>query len=100
MAIEMEITDQGHPAAPLLQRLSDHRHRFRSRFGIDAEAHQLGTGRGQFGHLLHTGLHVRGVRVGHGLHNDRGATADRDLAHPHPDGGVPLQHRSLKETLP
>jgi hypothetical protein len=38
---------------------------------IDGDAHQLRAGARELGDLLDRGLDVRGVRVGHGLDDDR-----------------------------
>ena len=66
--------------------VGDHRNRrffddFRQRVGIilawHGHAHDVAPGGGQFRDLTQGSRHIRGHRVGHGLHRNRRSTADR-----------------------
>ncbi len=77
VAVEMKIADQRHPAAITLQHVADFRYRRRRFCGIDRDAHEFRTGFGEFPDLACGGLHVRGIGIGHRLHDYRRTTTDR-----------------------
>src|SRR4051794_20024029 len=48
----------------------------------DRHTHDVGPGVGHLGDLRHRRLEIGGFRLGHGLHGDRSAAADRHVLHP------------------
>ena len=78
VAIEMKITDERYAATVAFEQVADFGHgrgRFRA---IDRDAHELRTGLREISHLTGGGLHVRGISIGHRLHNDRRASTHRN----------------------
>ena len=83
--------------------LLDARHCGGSLVAIDGDAHQLGAGRCKGCHLARGRLHIGCIRVGHRLHDNRGAAANNDAANINPHGSVTfrqshsrlLRHRKL-----
>jgi hypothetical protein len=80
VAIEMEVTDQGHGAALGVEQGPDGGHRPGRGLGVDGDTHQLGARVRELPDLSDRGLHVRGVGVGHGLDHHGGAAPDPDRA--------------------
>ena len=76
----MEVPDQRRGDAALAQRIADMRHGGGRFVAIDRDPHQLGAGAGKRRDLFHRARHIGGVGVGHRLHHDRGAAANRDVA--------------------
>ncbi len=72
----VEVADDGHVHAHLHKPLLDVRNRGRRLVAVDRDAHNLGAGARQRRHLPRGALDIRGVRIGHGLHNHRGAATD------------------------
>ncbi len=52
MAVVVEVADDGHADAELIQRLDDLGHRARGLFGVHGDAHQFRAGLGQRHHLV------------------------------------------------
>jgi hypothetical protein len=61
-------------------------HRGGALVAVDGDAHQLGAGAPELGHLLDGGLDVGGVGVGHRLHDNGRAAADGHAANVHTHG--------------
>ena len=70
MAVVVEIADDRHAHAELVERLGDLRNRRGGLFGVDGDADQLRAGLRQRHHLIHGGRDVGRVGVGHGLDHD------------------------------
>ena len=82
VAVVVKIADQRHVAAHVIQHLADARHLRGGLGSVHGDAHQFGTGLGQFIHLTRSALRIGGVGVGHGLHHDgRIATDDHFTNH-------------------
>ncbi len=91
MAVIVEVADDRDIEPHLQQLLLDMRD-CRGRFGaVDRDAHQFRTGAGERRGLAHRALDIGGVGIGHGLHHDRGAAADRDVADHHRHGPAPVR---------
>ena len=69
------------------------RHLARRVFGVDGHPHQFRTGLPQLVDLLRGPFRIGRVRVGHRLHDHRGATADLHMADLDPDARAPRQGR-------
>ncbi len=80
VAVEVEIADQGHVEAHAVQPFADPGHRGRRLDRVDRDAHQLRAGAMELRHLNGGGDLVGGVGVGHRLHGDGRAAADRHVA--------------------
>ena len=93
VAVEVEVTDQGHGAALVVQPGTDRRDRAGRGLGVDGDAHQFGAGPRQVRHLTCGGGHIRGVGVGHGLDHDRGLAPDGDRTDAHRNRGAPRELR-------
>ena len=85
--VEVEVADQRHVAAEFAHARGNRRHGRGGFLGVDGDPHQLRAGHGERTHLQRGAFDVRGVRVGHRLHDDRvvaaehhAADADRDAA--------------------
>jgi hypothetical protein len=71
---------------------------------IHRDAHDLGAGAIERGHLAHGAVNIGSVGVGHRLHDDRRASADLHLADVDRNGLATLErrcglgHRKLHET--
>ena len=78
--VEMEVADQRDAAADVIEPPADLGHRRGGLRRIDRHADELRPGPGERGDLGHRRLDVRCIRVGHRLHDDRGAAADYDAA--------------------
>ena len=74
----MEIADDRHGDAHLRQPLLDMRHGGGGLVAVDGDAHQLGAGAGERGHLAGGPLHIGGIGIGHRLHDDGRTAAHRD----------------------
>ena len=88
VAVIMEVADERHLHAARGEPVADMRHGGRGLLPVDGDAHELGAGTRQRGHLRHRRRHVGGVGVGHGLHHDGRIAAERDAPHPHGNGAV------------
>ena len=84
VAVVVEVADDGHAHALLVELLDNARNGGGSLFVVDGDAHQLRAGSSQGGTLLDGRRDVGGIGVGHGLHHDRCIRAD---AHATDDGG-------------
>ena len=84
----MEVADQRHAHIHLGEAVADMRHRGRGLVAIDGDAHEFGAGARQRRHLPRGAVDIGGVGIGHRLHDDRGAAADRHAADIDGDGGV------------
>jgi hypothetical protein len=82
----VEIADQRHSDAALGEPVADVGHRGGALVAVDGDAHQLGAGAPELGHLLDGGLDVGGVGVGHRLHDNGRAAADGHAANVHTHG--------------
>ena len=80
----MEVADDGHAHALLVELLDDVGHGGGRFFVVDGDAHQFRAGAGQRGALLDGRGNIGGIGIGHGLHHDRCIRAD---AHAADDGG-------------
>ena len=76
----VEVADQRHVDAHLQQPLLDVRHGGGRLVAVDRDAHDLGAGARQRRDLARGAFDVGGVGIGHRLHDDRRAAADRDAA--------------------
>ena len=74
------------PSAP--DAVADMRHGGGSFVAIDGDAHEFRAGERQRHHLARGRLDVGGVGVGHRLHDDRRACADKHVADAHADRGA------------
>jgi len=86
MSVEVEIPDERHVAScrvELLANTRDLRSRFRR---VDRDAYDLGTRAPQLFDLARGCLRVRGIRIGHRLHDDRRPAPDAHVAHRHLPG--------------
>jgi hypothetical protein len=81
VAVEVEVAHQRHRHPHADQVVAD-RGNLRGCFRrVDGDAHDLRPGAGQLGHLCSGGRGVRGVGVGHRLHDDGRAAADEDAGY-------------------
>src|SRR5208283_1530052 len=83
VTVVMKVADDGHVAPRVQQPLLDLRYRRRRFRHIHRPANEFAPRFGQLQRLLQRRLHVRRVRVGHGLHDDGRAAAHHDAAHLH-----------------
>ena len=88
MPVVVEVADKRHAAARLIEPVADHRDRLRRFRRIHRQTHQLGSRAGEFQHLGHRLLDIRGRRIRHRLNHDRVARAHSDIRVPplHMDG--------------
>src|SRR5581483_8330744 len=70
-------------ATQRVEAIADVRHGRRGSGSVDGYAHELGPGGGERAHLRHRGGDVRGVGIGHRLHNDRRIPADLHTGYVH-----------------
>ena len=80
VAVVMEVADDGHADAELVERVDDFRDGLGGGFGVDGDAHQFGAGVRQRHHLIDGGGGVGGVGIGHGLDHDGVVAAHPDIA--------------------
>ena len=66
---------------------------------VDGHPDELGAGRGERAHLRDRRGDVRGVGVGHRLHDDRRAAADRDAGDVDRPRAVPLDAGGCRSSL-
>ena len=92
MAVIMEVADQRHLVAAHAQAVADVGDRLGGVMGVDRDPDDLRAGIRQLHHLARRRVDVGGVGVGHRLHDDRSAAADRDGANLH---GVALMPADL-----
>ncbi len=78
VAVEMKIADQRHRTVVAIERFTDVGHSGSGFRVIHGNAHQFGAGTGQLQHLLGGCGYIRGIGIGHRLHNDRVAAAHGD----------------------
>ena len=83
VAVVVEIADDGHAHAELIERIDDSRHGGGGGFGIHGHADQLRTGARQRHHLIDGRGRIRRIGIGHRLHHDRMLAADLDAADIH-----------------
>ncbi len=83
MAVVMEIADDGHPDAELVDGLDDLGHGLRGIVGVDGDAHQLRACIGQRHHLIHRRHDVGRVGIGHRLNHDGVRSADLHVTDGH-----------------
>ena len=74
----MEVADDGHAQALLLESLDNVGDGLGGIVIVDGDADDFAAGSGQGGDLLYGAGDVGGVGVGHGLHHDWGIAADAD----------------------
>ena len=79
----VEVADQRHVDAALVEAFADVRHGRRGFVAVDRDAHELGAGAGKRCHLRDRALHVGGIGIGHRLHDDRRTAADLHAADDH-----------------
>ncbi|MOA30946.1 hypothetical protein D3C78_1520720 [compost metagenome] len=82
----MEIADQRHVHAETQQPLADFRHGGSALIAVDGDAHHFRTGLEKRRHLLHGGVDVSRIGIGHRLHDDGRTATDDDTAHVYGDG--------------
>ena len=99
VAVEVEITDQRHRDPALGEAVADVRHRCGGLLGIDRDAYDLGAGTGERTHLRNGGIDVRGVSVGHRLHDDRRIATDLHAADETLDAATPPNHLACSEVV-
>ena len=78
--VVMEVADDGHGDAQLLQPVDDVRHSFGGVIVVDGDAHQFGAGTGQRHRLADGAVNVGSVGVGHRLHHNWCTSADAHAA--------------------
>jgi hypothetical protein len=78
VAVVMEVAHQRHVDAHPRQPVADMRHGLCRLVAVHRDAHDLGAGACQVGTLLRGRGDVRGIGVGHRLHDDGGIPADED----------------------
>src|SRR5690606_7742897 len=83
VTIVMEVSDDGRFDAPGAQTIHYVRHGLRRLVVVYRHADELATGCGERSYLGDRPLDIRGVRIGHGLHDDRMIAADPYAAHIH-----------------
>ncbi len=83
VAVVVEVADDGHADAELVERVDDLRHGGGGLLGVHGDAHQFGAGARQRHHLVDGGRHVGRIGVGHRLHDDRMIAADLDTSDVH-----------------
>jgi len=74
----MEVADERHLHAHLAELVPDVRDGSRRLVAVYRDAHQLGAGAGECGHLARCALGIGGVGVGHRLHDDGRSAAHGD----------------------
>src|SRR5579859_2078453 len=80
VAVVMEVSNDGDVAARGEKTFFDFGNRGGGFGDVDSPANDFGAGFGEIESLLERGFNVGGVRVGHGLDDDRSAAADLDVA--------------------
>ena len=90
MADVVEVADDRHVDVHFAQLVLDVRHGGRGLIAVDGDADDFRAGARQRRHLLGCPVGVRRVGVGHRLHHDGCAAADRDFADFDGNGFVPL----------
>src|SRR5580692_2721442 len=97
----MEVADDRHPHAKLVEAVHDFRNSRGRLFGIHRDADQFGAGARQRHYLIHGAGHIGGVGVGHGLHDNRMIAANFDTCYVyHYRCSAELHcHRSSRGTL-
>src|SRR5690606_37364015 len=80
VAVVVEIADQRHDDAHLVQLLADHRNGGGGFRRIDRDTHHFRTGARQFLDLDRRADRIRRIGVRHRLHDDRRVAADTDFA--------------------
>ncbi len=83
MAVVVEVADERRHDAALRQAVADVRHGLGRLVAIDGDADELGAGAGEGRDLRHRPVDVGGVGVGHRLHDDGRAAADRHARDAH-----------------
>ena len=76
----VEVADERHGDAHAIEGIADMRHGGGRLAAVDGDAHELGAGAGQLGHLAGGRRGIGGVGIRHRLHHDRGAATDGDMA--------------------
>ena len=99
VAVEVEITDQRNRDPALGEAVADVRYRCGGLLGVDRDAHDLGAGTCERTHLRDGGIDVRGVGVGHRLHDDRRIATDLHAADETLDAATPPDHLVFSEVL-
>ena len=94
----MEVADQRHAHVHLGEPVADMRNRGRGLVAVDGDAHEFRAGAGERRDLPCGSLHIGGVGIGHRLHDDRGAAADRDAADI--DGNRGVARRPVRRARP
>ena len=84
----VEVADERDVDAEAVEPLADLRHRGRRLVPVDRDADELGAGAGERRDLRHRGVDIGRVGVGHRLHDDRRAAADRHGSDAHARGPV------------
>ena len=95
VAVVVEVADERHVDAHAVQLLADVRDGLGRLLAVHRDADEFGAGAGQGGHLLRGALGIGRVGVGHGLDDDGGAAAHRDVAHLHGDRGPAVLDRGI-----
>jgi len=80
VAVVVEVADDGRGPALGVNPFDDIGNGFGGLVVVDRDSDELGAGAGEGGDLLHGGLDIGGVGVGHRLNDDRSIRADADVA--------------------
>ena len=80
VAVVVEVADDGHAEAALLETVHDVRHGGGGVLVVDGDAHNLRAGKGEGCNLFNGGLHVGRVGVGHRLDENRDLPANAHMA--------------------
>ena len=103
VAVVVEVADEGHVDPEPVELLADDGNRLRRGVVVDGDAHQLGSGMSELGHLDGGGVRIGRVGVRHRLHDDRVRRSDRDAADQHGPGRASTDGghgRSMVERTP
>jgi hypothetical protein len=84
----VEVAHEGHGDPEPVEPLADLRHGGCGLVPVHGDAHDLGSRPGERRHLGDGRVHIRRIRVGHGLDRHGSAPADQDGADPHAHGPV------------
>ena len=99
VAVEVKIPYQRHIDAHPVQPLPEARHLCRRFRIVDRHAHDLRTRARKLRRLFDRRGEIRGVGVGHRLHDDRGAAADHDRSDPDGAARAPRRRAMCGETV-
>ena len=83
VAVVVEVTDERHADAEVVELAADDRHGLRGGIVVDGDTNELGTRVGQCRHLQRGGIRVGRIGIGHRLDHHGLARSDGDASHVH-----------------